>query len=88
MSFRLAQSESAGEWSTSVDLIRRGLLGNGPEMIGVDGGSGLLAALPNRRPGKSPEAELPRTELAFADHPLVPVYLVFNAIPRRITLPK
>jgi hypothetical protein len=64
-------------WS---DLIRRGLLGDGPEMIGA----GLLRCPANRRPGESPEAELPRTELAFADHPLVPVYLVFNAIPRRI----
>jgi hypothetical protein len=35
-----------------------------------------------------PEAGLPRTKLAFADHPLVPVYLVFNAILRRIALPK
>jgi hypothetical protein len=38
--------------------------------------------------GKSPEAELPRAELVFADHPLVPVYLVFDAILRRIALPK
>ena len=32
--------------------------------------------------------ELPRTELAFADHPLVPIYLVFDSIERRIALPK
>jgi hypothetical protein len=36
----------------------------------------------------SGSAELPRTELALADHPLVPIYLVFDAIERRITLPK
>jgi hypothetical protein len=27
---------------------------------------------------------LPRAELAFADHPLVPVHLVFNSVVRRI----
>jgi hypothetical protein len=47
LSFRLAQSESAAEWEHFLgDLIRRGLLGDGIEMIGVDSGSGLLAALP------------------------------------------
>jgi hypothetical protein len=29
-------------------------------------------------------AELPRTELAFADHPLVPVYLVLDSVARRV----
>jgi hypothetical protein len=29
---------------------------------------------------------LPWTELAFADHPLVPIYLVFDAIERHIAL--
>jgi hypothetical protein len=31
-------------------------------------------------------AELPQTEFAFANHSLVPVYLVFDAIVRRIAL--
>ena len=31
-------------------------------------------------------AELPRTELAFTDHSLVPVHLVFDPIARRIAL--
>jgi transposase-like protein len=45
--FPLAQSESAAERERFLgDLIRRGLVGEGLEMIGVDGGSGLLAALP------------------------------------------
>jgi putative transposase len=50
--FRLAQSESAAEWERFLgDLIRRGLVGDGLEMICVDGGSGLLAALPTAYPG-------------------------------------
>jgi len=50
--FRLAQSESAAEWERFLgDLIRRGLIGEGLEMICVDGGSGLLAALPTAYPG-------------------------------------
>jgi hypothetical protein len=45
--FHLAQSESAAEWERFLgDLTRRGLIGEGLEMICVDGGSGLLAALP------------------------------------------
>jgi transposase-like protein len=49
--FRLAQSESAAEWERFLgDLIRRGLVGDGLEMIGVDGGAGLLAALPTAYP--------------------------------------
>jgi transposase-like protein len=45
--FRLAASESAVEWERFLtDLIRRGLTGKGLEMVCVDGGSGLLAALP------------------------------------------
>ena len=45
--FRLAHSESAAEWERFLgDLIRRGPDGDGLEMICVDGGSGLLAALP------------------------------------------
>lgn len=50
--FRLAQSESAAEWERFLgDLIRRGLIGDPLEMICVDGGSGLLAALPTAYPG-------------------------------------
>jgi transposase-like protein len=46
--FRLAASESAAEWERFLnDLYRRGLTGEGLDMICVDGGSGLLAALPN-----------------------------------------
>jgi putative transposase len=45
--FRLAGSESAAEWEQFLaDLYRRGLTGEGLDMICVDGGSGLLAALP------------------------------------------
>jgi putative transposase len=50
--FHLAQSESAAEWERFLgDLIRRGLVGDGLEMICVDGGAGLLAALPTAYPG-------------------------------------
>jgi putative transposase len=50
--FRLAGSESAAEWERFLtDLYRRGLTGEGIEMICVDGGSGLLAALPTAFPG-------------------------------------
>lgn len=46
--FRLAKSESAAEWQLFLDdLYRRGLTGEGLDMICVDGGQGLLAALPN-----------------------------------------
>ena len=46
--FRLAASESAGEWERFLaDLHRRGLTGEELDMICVDGGSGLLAALPS-----------------------------------------
>lgn len=45
--YRLAGSESAAEWERFLtDLYRRGLEGRGLEMICVDGGAGLLAALP------------------------------------------
>jgi putative transposase len=45
--YRLAASESAAEWERLLsDLFRRGLTGDGVEMICVDGGAGLLAALP------------------------------------------
>lgn len=45
--FRLAGSESSAEWEVFLnDLYRRGLTGVGVDIIGVDGGKGLLAALP------------------------------------------
>ena len=45
--FRLAASESAAEWERFLsDLYRRGLTGEGLEMICMDGGNGLIAALP------------------------------------------
>ena len=50
--FHLAASESAAEWERFLGgLIRRGLTGHGLEMICVDGGTGLLAALPTAFPG-------------------------------------
>jgi putative transposase len=50
--FRLAPAESAAQWEHFLgDLIRRGLTGEGLEMLCVDGGSGLLAALPTAFPG-------------------------------------
>ena len=49
--FRLAESESEAEWERFLtDLYRRGLTGQGLDMICVDGGSGLLAALPTVLP--------------------------------------
>jgi len=45
--FRLAQSESAAEWERFLDdLYKRGLVGEGLDMICVDGAKGLIAALP------------------------------------------
>jgi transposase-like protein len=45
--FRLAGSESTAEWEGFLaDLYRRGLTGEGLDMICVDGGTGLLAASP------------------------------------------
>lgn len=50
--FRLAASESATEWERFLsDLYRRGLTGRPLDMVCVDGGSGLLAALPIVFPG-------------------------------------
>lgn len=49
--FRLAPAESAAAWEAFLgDLIRRGLVGARLEMICVDGGAGLLAALPTAFP--------------------------------------
>lgn len=45
--FRVAASESAAEWELFLnDLYRRGLTGDALKLIAVDGGQGLLAALP------------------------------------------
>lgn len=45
--FRLAESESSAEWEVFLnDIYHRGLTGVGVEIIGVDGGKGLLSALP------------------------------------------
>ena len=45
--YRLARAESVAEWERFLtDLYRRGLEGARLEMICVDGGAGLLAALP------------------------------------------
>ena len=45
--WRLAVAESAAQWEQFLtDLFRRGLEGERLEMICVDGGAGLLAALP------------------------------------------
>jgi len=45
--YRLARSESQAEWDGFLtDLYKRGLVGDRLEMICVDGGAGLLAALP------------------------------------------
>jgi len=50
--YRLALAESAREWELFLsDLFRRGLEGARLEMICVDGGAGLLAALPMVYPG-------------------------------------
>jgi transposase-like protein len=50
--FRLATAESAVQWEQFLgDLIRRGLTGERLEMLCVDGGAGLLAALPTAYPG-------------------------------------
>jgi transposase-like protein len=49
--FRLARSESAADWERFLtDLFRRGLTGAALDMVCVDGGSGLLAALPTVLP--------------------------------------
>jgi transposase-like protein len=49
--FRLATAESASQWEQFLgDLVRRGLSGAGLEMLCVDGGLGLLAALPTAFP--------------------------------------
>jgi transposase-like protein len=49
--FRLASAESAAQWEAFLaDLIRRGLTGAHLDMLCVDGGAGLLAALPTAFP--------------------------------------
>jgi putative transposase len=49
--FGLATAESAAQWEHFLgELVRRGLSGERLEMLCVDGGSGLLAALPTAFP--------------------------------------
>ena len=49
--FRLASAESAAQWELFLgDLVRRGLTGERLDMLCVDGGVGLLAALPTAFP--------------------------------------
>jgi transposase-like protein len=49
--FRLASAESAAQWEQFLgDLVRRGLTGERLDMLCVDGGSGLRAALPAAYP--------------------------------------
>jgi putative transposase len=91
--FRLAQSESAAEWERFLgDLIRRGLVGDTLEMICVDGGSGLLAALPTAYPATAVQrcwAHKMRNVLAKvrqADQPAVKADL--QAVMNAKTLPQ
>jgi len=91
--FRLAASESAAEWERFLgDLIRRGLVGDELEMICVDGGSGLLAALPTAYPGVPVQrcwAHKIRNVLAkvrLADQPAVKADL--HAVINATTLPR
>jgi transposase-like protein len=52
LDYRLAPGESAAAWEGFLtDLYKRGLEGKRLEIIGVDGGAGLLAALPTVFPG-------------------------------------
>jgi transposase-like protein len=52
LDFRLATAESQAQWEQFLsDLFGRGLKGERLEMITVDGGAGLLAALPIVYPG-------------------------------------
>ncbi len=52
MDFRLALSESEAAWESFLtDLYRRGLTGEGVELIVTDGGKGLLAAIDTVYPG-------------------------------------
>lgn len=52
LDYRLAPAESAAAWEGFLtDLFKRGLEGRRLEMICVDGGAGLLAALPTVFPG-------------------------------------
>jgi len=91
--FRLAPSKSAAEWERFLgDLIRRGLIGERLEMICVDGGSGLLAALPTAYPGVSVQrcwAHKIRNVLGkvrLADQPAVKADL--HAVINASTLPR
>jgi len=89
--FRLACAESAHQWELFLtDLVRRGLTTEGLEIIAVDGGSGLLAALPTVYPGIPVQrcwAHKIRNVLAKvrkADHPATKrgLHAVMNAATR------
>ncbi len=91
--FRLATAESAAQWELFLtDLFRRGLSGDRLEMICVDGGPGLLAALPIVYPGVPVQrcwAHKNRNVLdkvRKADHDAVKVSL--HAVMNAWTLPK
>jgi putative transposase len=91
--YRLATGESAAAWEQFLtDLWRRGLTGQHLEMICVDGGQGLLAALPTVYPGVPVQrcwAHKIRNVLAkvrVADQPAVKADL--HAIMNAKTLPQ
>ncbi len=91
--YRLATGESAAQWEQFLtDLYRRGLAGARLEMICVDGGQGLLAALPLVYPGIPIQrcwAHKIRNVLAkvrVADQPAVKADL--HAVMKAETLPK
>ena len=68
--FRLARGESAAEWERFLDdLYKRGLAGEGLDMICVDGGSGLSATLPRVAPSS---AAGPTRSATFSTRPARP----------------
>ena len=72
--FRLAASESAAEWEKFLaDLYRRGLTGEGLDMICVDGGTGLLAALPNVLPNIAVQRCWAHKSGTFSTRPAKPI---------------
>jgi transposase-like protein len=71
--FRLAGSESAVEWERFLtDLHQRGLTGASLEMICVDGGQGLLAALPRSIPASPSSAAGPTRSGTSSTRPAKP----------------
>jgi putative transposase len=93
LDYRLAPGERAAPWEQFLtDRPRRGLAGERLEMSGVDGGQGLLAALPTVYPAISVQycwAQTVRTVLdkgRGADQPAIKAGL--HAIMHAKTLPK